>query len=154
MIPPERHARRYAPMIGAGGDETREGVVAAGPGIDAGTLKAPEAGSTVEMCAADGMAVETPAHSGAPCSLERFATIHAEMGCRKDPQGDPIHYLLVLAEHGMAQPRWLQCEGYWMPRVGADTILGAPNPQFDPVQALRFRALLRQASDRIHHTAD
>lgn len=131
MIPPERHARHHAPMAGAGGDETREGAVAAGD-----------------------RTAQAPACGGAPCSLDDYATIHAEMACRKDPQGDPIHYLLVLAEHGMAQPRWLQCEGYWMPRVGVETILGAPNPQFDPVQALRFRALLRQASDRVHPTVD
>jgi hypothetical protein len=57
--------------------------------------------------------------------------------------------MLVLAEHGMAHPLWLECEGYWTPRVGADTILGQPNPKFDPEQAQRFRVLMQQESDRV-----
>jgi hypothetical protein len=72
------------------------------------------------------------------------------MAWRKDPLGNPVHAMLVLAEHGMSQPQWLECEGDWTPRVGGDTILGQPNPTFDPERAQRFRVLMQQESDRIN----
>lgn len=163
MIPLEQYAELCALMADTAGDEARECAIAAGHGVDAGTWKASKAGWTAKMSDPSDMgrtalafmplyqAAQARARGGAePCTLEQYAKIHAEMAYRKDPLGHPIHYLLVLAEHGMAQPQWLECEGYWTPRVGADTILGAPNPQFDPALAQRFRMRMQEESDRIH----
>lgn len=163
MIPLEQYADLCALMADTAGDEAREFAIAAEHGVDAEAWKASKAGWTAKMGDPSDMgktalafmplyqAAQARARGGAePCTLGQYAKIHAEMAYRKDPLGNPIHYMLVLAEHGMSQPRWLECEGYWTPRVGADTILGAPNPQFDPAQAQRFRLLMQQESDRIH----
>lgn len=51
--------------------------------------------------------------------------------------------------HGMQQPLWLECEGDWMPKAGADTIPGEPDPQYIPGLVQRFRKLMQAESDRI-----
>jgi hypothetical protein len=162
MIPLERYAELCALMADTGGDESKELAIAAGHGVGADEWKASKAGWTAKMSDPADMgktamafmplyqAAQAKARGGAePCPLETYAKIHAGMAFRKDPLGNKIHYMLVLAEHGMAQPLWLECEGYWTPRVGADTILGQPNAQFDPELAQRFRALMQSESDRI-----
>ena len=162
MIPLEQYAELAALMANTGGDEAQEFAIAAAHGVSADAWTASKAGWTAKMSDPSDMgktalafmplyqAAQAKARGGAePCTLETYAKIHAEMAHRKDPLGNQIHYMLVLAEHGMAQPLWLECEGYWTPRVGADTILGEPNPKFDPEQAQRFRALMQQESDRV-----
>ena len=72
------------------------------------------------------------------------------MAWSKDPMGNQKNHHLVLAENGTHHQAWLECEGYWTPKVGADTILGQPNPQFDPQLAQKFRGLMQSESDRIH----
>lgn len=163
MIPLEQYAELCALMADTGGDEAKELAIAAQHGVGADDWRASKAGWTAKMSDPSDMgktalafmplyqAAQAKARGGAePCSLEQYAKIHAEMAFRKDPLGNQVHYMLVLAEHGMAQPLWLECEGYWTPRVGADTILGQPNPKFDPEQAQRFRVLMQAESDRIH----
>lgn len=71
------------------------------------------------------------------------------MAHRKHPLGNRIHYVGALAEHGMAQPLWLECEGCRTPRIGAETIPAQPNPQFDAALAQRFRGLMQSGSDRV-----
>jgi hypothetical protein len=162
MIPLEQYAELAALMADTGGDEAKEFAIAAAHGVSADAWTASKAGWTAKMSDPSDMgktalafmplyqAAQAKARGGAePCTLDMYAKIHAEMAHRKDPLGNKIHYMLVLAEHGMAQPLWLECEGYWTPRVGADTILGEPNPKFDPEQAQRFRALMQQESDRV-----
>lgn len=162
MIPLEQYAELAALMADTAGDESREFAIAAEHGVSAEEWTASKAGWTAKMSDPADMgktamafmplyqAAQSKARGGAePCPLETYAKIHAEMAFRKDPLGNKIHYMLVLAEHGMPQPLWLECEGYWTPRVGADTILGQPNPQFDPEQAQRFRAMMQTESDRV-----
>ncbi|MFZ5636192.1 MAG: hypothetical protein ACOY82_06345 [Pseudomonadota bacterium] len=163
MIPLEQYAELCALMADTGGDEARELAIAAEHGVGADAWRASKAGWTAKMSDPADMgktalafmplyqAAQSRARGGAePCTLEVYAKIHAEMAHRKDPLGNKIHYMLVLAEHGMSQPLWLECEGYWTPRVGADTILGEPNPKFDPELAQRFRVLMQSESDRVN----
>ena len=72
------------------------------------------------------------------------------MAFLKDPMGNKINHHLVLAQNGTHHQAWLECEGYWTPIVGAPTILGQPNPKYDPGQAQRFAVLMQAESDRIH----
>jgi hypothetical protein len=166
MIPLEQYAELCALMADTGGDEARELAIAAEHGVGADDWRSSKAGWTAKMSDPTDMgrtalafmplyqAAQSRARGGAePCTLETYAKIHAEMAYRKDPLGNPAHYMLVLAEHGMSQPQWLECEGYWTPLVGGDTILGQPNPKFDPERAQRFRALMQQESDRINGIA-
>ena len=51
---------------------------------------------------------------------------------------------------GTHHQAWLECEGYWTPKVGAPEILGQPNPQFNPELAQKFAVLTQAESDRIH----
>ncbi len=163
MIPIEQYAELCALMADTGGDEAKELAIAAEHGVDADAWRASKAGWTAKMSDPADMgrtalafmplyqAAQSRARGGAePCTLELYAKIHAEMANRKDPLGNKIHYMLVLAEHGMSQPLWLECEGYWTPRVGADTILGAPNPKYDADLAQRFRVLIQSESDRVN----
>lgn len=162
MISLEKYAELAALMADTAGDENKEFAIAAEHGVSAEDWTTSKAGWTAKMSDPTDMgktamafmplyqAAQSKARGGAePCSLETYAKIHAEMAFRKDPLGNKIHYMLVLAEHGMPQPLWLECEGYWTPRAGADTILGQPNPQFDPALAQRFRALMQAEGDRV-----
>ncbi|MBP6750688.1 MAG: hypothetical protein KA144_13700 [Xanthomonadaceae bacterium] len=162
MIPLELYADLCALMAHTGGDEAKELAIAAEHGVGADDWRASKAGWTAKMSDPSDMgktalafmplyqAAQAKARGGAePCSLETYAKIHAEMAHRKDPLGNKIHYMLVLAENGMSQPQWLECEGYWTPLVGGDVILGQPNPKFDPERAQRFRVLMQQESDRV-----
>lgn len=162
MIPLEKYAELAALMANTGGDESKEFAIAAEHGVSAEEWTASKTGWTAKMSDPADMgktalafmplyqAAQAKARGGAePCSLETYAKIHAEMAYRKDPMGNKIHYMLVLAENGMSQPLWLECEGYWTPRVGADTILGQPNAQFVPELAQRFRVLMQSESDRV-----
>ena len=162
MIPIEKYAELAALMADTAGDENKESAIAAEHGVSAEVWTASKAGWTAKMSDPADMgktamvfmplyqAAQSKARGGAePCPLETCAKIHAEMAFRKDPLGNKIHYMLVLAEHGMQQPRWLECEGYWTPRVAGDTILGQPNPQFDPELAQRFRVMMQTEGDRV-----
>ncbi len=166
MISIEKYAELAALMADTAGDESRECAIAAAHGVSAEDWTASKSGWTAKMSDPADMgktamafmplyqAAQSKARGGAePCPLETYAKIHAEMAFRKDPLGNKIHYMLVLAEHGMAQPLWLECEGYWTPRVAGDAILGQPNPQFDPELAQRFRVLMQAEGDRVQGIA-
>ncbi len=162
MIPIEKYAELCALMADTGGDEAKEIAIAGAHGVSGSDWLASKAAWTAKMSdPADRgqtaqafmplyQAAQARARGGAePCTLEVYTKVHAEMSFRKDPQGNKLDHHIVLAEHGFTHQAWLECEGYWTPRVGAETILGKPNPQFDPQQAQRFRVLMQAESDRI-----
>jgi hypothetical protein len=163
MIPIEKYADLCALMADTGGDEAKEIAIAQAHGVSAADWKASKAGWTAKMSDPSDMgrtamafmplyqAAQARARGGKePCTLEVYTKVHAEMAFRKDPLGNKINYQLVLAENGFTHQSWLECENYWTPLVGADQILGQPNPKFNPELAQRFRTLMQQESDRIH----
>jgi hypothetical protein len=162
MISIETYAELCARMADTGGDEAKELAIAAAQGVSAEEWKAAKAGFTAKMSDPKDMgktamafmplyqAAQARARGGqAPCTLEQYTTVHAEMAFRKDAAGQQIQHQLVLAQHGFTHQAWLECEGYWTPIVGAPTILGQPNPKYDPALAQRFRVLMQAESDRI-----
>ena len=162
MISIEQYADLCALMADTGGDEAREVAIAEANGVSGADWLASKAAWTAKMSdpADQGQtalafmplyqAAQARARGGKePCTLEVYTRIHAEMMLRKDPLGNKIDYNLVLAEHGFTHQSWIECEGYWTPIVGADTILGQPNPKFDPAQAQTFRVQMQAESDKI-----
>jgi hypothetical protein len=162
MIPIEQYAELCALMADTAGDEAKEVAIAQAHGVSGADWLASKAAWTAKMSdpADQGrtalafmpiyQAAQARARGGKePCTLEVYTRIHAEMMLRKDPLGNKIDYNLVLAEHGFTHQGWLECEGYWTPIVGADTILGQPNPRFDPQLAHTFRVRMQAESDDI-----
>jgi hypothetical protein len=163
MIPIEQYADLCALMADTGGDVAKENAVAAQAGVSPEQWAASKAGWTAKMSDPNDMgrtamafmplyqAAQARARGGkAPCTLEFYAKVHAEMAFKKDATGNQMNHHLVLAENGTHHQAWLECEGYWTPIVGAPEILGQPNPKFDPVQAQQLRVLMQSESDRIH----
>jgi hypothetical protein len=157
MIPLEQYAELCALMADTGGDVAREHAIAAQHGVDAATWDASKAGYTARMSDPADMGrtamafmplyqeAQARARGGAePCTLEVYSRVHAEMAFRKGPDGQKVDYNLVLAEHGYTHQSWLECEGYWTPRVVSDA-----DPKFDAGAAARFRTLMQAESDRI-----
>jgi len=162
MIPIEKYADLCALMADTAGDEGKEKAIAEAHGVSAADWKASKTGWTAKMSDPSDMgrtamafmplyqAAQAKARGGKePCTLEVYTKIHAEMAFRKDPLGNKINYLIVLAENGFNHQLWLECEGYWTFIVGADTILGQPNPKYDPARAQKFRVLMQSESDRV-----
>jgi len=163
MISIEQYADLCALMADTAGDVTKENAIAAAHGVSAGDWAASKAGYTAKMSDPNDMgrtamafmplyqAAQARARGGKePCTLEFYTKVHAEMAFKKDVMGNKINHHLVLAENGTHHQAWLECEGYWTPIVGAPTILGQPNPKFNPEQSARFGALMQAESDRIH----
>jgi|SRR4051812_19335432 hypothetical protein len=163
MIPIEQYADLCALMANTGGDVGKENEIAASHGVSADVWAASKAGYTAKMSDPNDMgrtamafmplyqAAQARARGGAaPCTLEFYTKVHAEMAFQKDPMGNKINHHLVLAQNGTHHQAWIECEGYWTPIVGAPTILGQPNPKFDPAQSARFSQLMQAESDRIH----
>ena len=162
MIPLEQYADLCALMADTAGDEAKEIAIAQAHGVSGADWLASKAAWTAKMSdPADGgrtasafmplyQAAQARARGGSePCTLEVYTRVHAEMMLRKDPAGNKLDHHLILAEHGFTHQAWLECEGYWTPIVGADTILGQPNPKFDPQRAQTFRVMMQAESDRI-----
>jgi hypothetical protein len=163
MIPIEQYAELCALMADTGGDVGKENAVAAAHGVSAEVWAASKAGYTAKMSDPNDMgrtalafmplyqAAQAKARGGAPpCTLEFYTKVHAEMALRKDAMGNKLNHHVVLAENGTHHQAWLECEGYWTPIVGAPTILGAPNPKFDPALSQRFAAMMQAEADRIN----
>ena len=163
MIPIEQYAELCALMGHTGGDVSQENAIAAQHGVSPEQWAASKAGWTAKMSDPSDMgrtavafmplyqAAQARMRGGqAPCTLEFYAKVHAEMALKKDVMGNKINHHLVLAEHGTHHQAWLECEGYWTPIVGAPEILGQPNPKFDPSQSQRFAGLMQAEADRIH----
>ena len=165
MISIEQYAELCALMADTAGDVAKENAIAARHGVSPEAWLAAKTGYTARMSNPNDMgrtaqafmpvyqAAQARARGGTePCSLEHYTRVHAALAYRTDERGHKLNYHLVLAEHGTHHQAWLECEGYWTPIVGAPTILGQPNPRFDPELAARFGALLQAESDRIHGT--
>ena len=163
MIPLELYADLCALMAETGGDEGKENAIAEAHGVSPADWKESKDGWTAKMSDPGDMgktamafmplyqAAQAKARGGAePCTLEVYTKIHAGMAFRKDDAGNKIDYNIVLAENGFNHTSWLECEGYWTPQVGGDTILGEPNPKFNPELAEKFRVMMQQESDIIH----
>lgn len=157
MITLEQYADLCAAMADTGGDESKEIAIAAAQGVDAATWRAAKQGYTAKMSDPNDMGRTAmafmPLYQAAqqrlrggkePCTIELYAKVKAQMAFRKGPDGQQINYHLVLAEHGYHHQSWIECEGYWTPRVATDT-----DPKFDAAQAATFRALVQKESDVI-----
>jgi hypothetical protein len=163
MIPIEQYAELCALMADTAGDVNKENAIAAQHGVSPEAWHASKTGYTAKMSDPNDMgrtamafmplyqAAQARARGGKePCTLEFYTKVHAEMAWTKDAMGNQKNHHLVLAENGTHHQAWLECEGYWTPKVGAPEILGQPNPQFNPELAQKFRVLMQAESDRIH----
>ncbi len=163
MIAIEKYAELCALMADTGGDVNKENALAEANGVSAADWQASKTGWTAKMSDPTDMgktaiafmplyqAAQAKARGGKPpCTLEFYTKVHAEMAFLKDPMGNQMNHHLVLAQNGTHHQAWLECEGYWTPIVGAPTILGAPNPKFDPAQQAKFAAMMQAESDRIN----
>lgn len=163
MIPLEKYADLCALMADTAGDESKENAIAQANGVSAADWKAAKTHYTAKMSDPSDMgktamafmplyqAAQARARGGKePCTLEFYTKVHAEMAYKKDAAGNKMNHHLVLAENGTHHQAWLECEGYWTPIVGSPTILGQPNPKFNPALAQKFAALMQQEADRIH----
>jgi len=163
MIPIEKYADLCALMADTAGDESKENAIAQANGVSAADWKAAKTHYTAKMSDPSDMgktamafmplyqAAQARARGGKePCTLEFYTKVHAEMAYKKDAAGNKMNHHLVLAENGTHHQAWLECEGYWTPIVGSPTILGQPNPKFNPALAQKFAALMQQEADRIH----
>jgi hypothetical protein len=159
MISLEQYAELCALMADTAGDVTRELAIAAQQGVTGAQWTEAKSFYTAKMCDPADLgrtamafmplysAAQGRARGGAaPCTLELYTRVHAEMAYRRDPLGNKIDYRLVLAEHGFEHQRWLACESYWTPRVA--TVPGS-EAKLDVADAARFRALLQHETDRI-----
>lgn len=162
MIPIEQYAELCALMGATGGDVNQENAIAANHGVSPEQWAASKAGWTAKMSDPnDGgrtalafMPLYQAAQArmrggGAPCTLEFYAKVHAEMTLLKDPMGNKLNHHLVLAQNGTHHQAWLECEGYWTPQVAGKLILGQPNPKYNDELGQKFQQLLQAESDRI-----
>jgi hypothetical protein len=162
MISLEQYADLAVAMANTGTDTAAQHAIAAQAGVSAADWEAAKTHYTAKMSDPADMgktalafmplyqAAQARARGGKePCTLELYAKVHAEMAYKKGADGKQMNFMLVLAENQMTQPQWLECEGYWTPQVGADTILGAPNPKFNPQKAQEFRVLMQREHDRV-----
>ncbi len=167
MIAIETYAELCALMAETGGDEAKEVAIAAEHGVSADDWRASKSGYTAQMSDPKDMgktaiafmplyqAAQAKARGGKePCTLEVYGKVHAEMANRKGPDGQKLHFMIVLAENQMPYTLWLECEGYWTPQVGGSTILGQPNPKFNPQKAAEFGAIVQREADRVNGITD
>lgn len=66
--------------------------------------------------------IEQKNNGNAPCSLERFADINAQLYYRKDPEDNDknMGYEAVLKANGIAPLKWTEFSGYWAPKTARD----------------------------------
>jgi hypothetical protein len=163
MISLEKYADLCALMADTAGDVNKENAIAQANGVTPADWQEAKTGYTKKMSDPADMgktamafmplyqAAQARARGGKePCTLEFYTKVHAEMAFSKDPMGNQKNHHLVLAENGTHHQAWLECEGYWTPKVGAPTILGQPNDKFDAALSAKFAALMQKESDRIH----
>jgi hypothetical protein len=159
MISLEQYAELCALMADTAGDVNRELAIAHQHGVTGPQWTEAKTYYTMKMSDPNDMgrtamafmplysAAQSRARGGAaPCTLEIYTRVHAEMAFRKDPLGNKINYQLVLAEHGFTHQAWLACESYWTPRVAS---VPGSEAQLDANDAARFRTLMQQETDRL-----
>lgn len=161
MIPIEKYADLCALMGDTGGDVSKENAIAAAHGVSAEDWLASKTGWTAKMSDPSDMgktalafmplyaAAQAKARGGKePCTLEFYAKVHCEMTNKLDAMGNKVNHHLVLAENGTHHQAWIECEAYWTPLVAGVTILGQPNPKFNPELAAKFQTLLKKEEER------
>lgn len=161
----EKYAELCALMSETGTDTAKQITIAEANGVKADDWNAAKDGFTKKMMDPSDMgktamafmplmqAAQSKARGGAePCSLEKYAKVHAEMTSRKDP-ADPskkLDYMIVLQENGFTQGQWLECENYWTPIVINDPNLPeAMRARFNQEKSTQFKVALQQETDRI-----
>jgi hypothetical protein len=150
MLSLEQYADLCVWMTDTDGDEIKEIAVAAARGVAGPSWLEAKAYYTAKMMDANDMgrtamaftplyqqAADRLRDDDAPCSLELYTRIHAEMSYRADVGR-------LLAEHGYTRQSWLSCQIYWSPRVASNI-----DPKFDIAAAMKFRQLMQQELDRI-----
>jgi hypothetical protein len=160
----EKYAELCALMADTGTDTARQTAIAEENGVKSADWEAAKAGFTAKMSDPADMgktalafmplmqAAQTRMRGGKePCTLETYAKVHAEMANRKDPadSSKKIDYMVVLAENGFTQPKWLECESYWTPVVVNDPTKPELGVRFNQEKAARFAELIQKESDRV-----
>ncbi len=155
----EKYADLCALMADTAGDESKEIAIAEANGVTGNDWLEAKKSFTAQMSDPNDMGKTALAFmplyqaaqdrlrgGGEPCSLETYSKVHAEMAFRKNPDNpeEKIDFMIVLNEHGFEHHKWLECEGYWTPRVS-----DPQNEKFDQALATRFSAQIQQESDRI-----
>jgi hypothetical protein len=154
----EKYADLCALMANTAGDASKENEIAEQNGVSAADWAAAKAGFLAKMSDPADMgktalafmplyqAAQAKMRGGTePCSLETYAIIHTQMAYRKDANGNQIDYNIVLGEHGFTHQSWLECEGYWTPRVASET-----DPNFKMELHQKFAALVQAESDKMN----
>lgn len=159
MISLEQYADLCALMASTAGDVAKELAIADQRGVTSPQWTEAKAYFTAKMSDPNDMgrtamafmplyqAAQSRARSGkSPCTLEVYTRVHAEMAFRRDRAGNKVDNHLILAEHGFGHQAWLECEGYWTPRIGH---VPGSETKLDANDVQRFRALLQYEADRI-----
>ena len=162
MITLEKYADLAAQMKDTGTDTAKQAAIATASGVSEAEWKEAQAHYTAKMSDPSDMgktalafmplynaALTRMRGGGPPCTLEFYTKVHAEMAYAKDAMGNQKNHHLVLAENGTHQQAWIECESYWTPIVGGDTMLGQPNPKWNPELGQKFRVLMQQEHDRV-----
>jgi len=150
MLSLEQYADLCVLMTDTDGDEMKEMAIAGDRGVAGPSWLEAKAYYTAKMMDTNDMgrtamaftplyqhAAERLRADAAPCSLELYTRVHAEMSYRTDGGR-------VLAEHGYTRQSWLSCQIYWSPRVASNI-----DPKFDIAAAMKFRELMQHELDRI-----
>lgn len=153
----EKYADLCVLMANTAGDVNKENEVAEQNGVSAADWAAAKAGFLAKMSDPADMgktalafmplyqAAQAKGRGGAePCSLETYALIHTHMAFRKDADGNKIDYNIVLGEHGFTHQSWLECEGYWTPRIADPT-----NANFSMEAHQKFAAIAQSEGDKL-----
>lgn len=159
----EKYAQLCALMADTGGDESKEIAIAAEQGVNADDWRAAKAGWLAKMQDPADMgktamafmlamqAAQDALRGGKePGPIEDYAKIHAHMAFRKDENGNKVDVMKILEEHGYSHPKWLEMENYWTPRTQYDATRPEFAAKYNEQDALKFKTLLQQESDRIH----
>lgn len=66
--------------------------------------------------------IELKNNGNAPCTLEKFADINAQLYYRKDPADNEklMGYEAVLKDNGIASLKWTEYSGYWAPKTARE----------------------------------
>jgi hypothetical protein len=159
----EKYAELCALMADTGTDTAKQAQIAEANGVSAADFEAAKTGWTARMSDPSNMgqvamafmplmakAQEKNRGGGAPGPLEVYTRVHAEMAFKKDENGNQMDYMKVLEANGFTQPKWLEMENYWTPRVINDPTKPQLAAQFNAEDSAKFQALMQQESDKIN----
>jgi hypothetical protein len=66
--------------------------------------------------------IEIKNNGNAPCTLEKFADINAQLYYRKDPNDTEknMDYEAIMKDNGIAPLKWTEYSGYWAPKTARE----------------------------------